>query len=266
MKTALILAVFAGLVLGQSAGRAAYDRANRLFEQRQYQECMNALDEALRLDPDLVPALTLRARLAMAINRYDVAKQSLERAISAEPSAWYPRFLYGFQLYQQNEMPAAIAALEKARDLNPRASEPALYLGLADEALGRTDQALSLYRRAVQLEDAAGKPHVETVLTLSHLLLLLGEFDECGRVIQHAAKVDPKSRDPHFEAGRLAMKLGNFAVAAREGEAALQLSSGDISDKQVHFLLTRAYRAMGRDAEAERHAAAVRALEQLRRN
>jgi Flp pilus assembly protein TadD len=104
------------------------------------------------------------------------------------------------------------------------------------------------------------------VLTLSHLLLLLGEFDECGRVIQHAAKVDPKSRDPHFEAGRLAMKLGNFAVAAREGEAALQLSSGDISDKQVHFLLTRAYRAMGRDAEAERHAAAVRALEQLRRN
>jgi len=248
----------AGLAFGQGGAQAAYDRANRLFNAHQYQDSMNALDEALRLDPKLVPALTLRAKLAMAIRRYDVAKESLERVIASDPAAWYPRFLYGFQFYQQNEMPAAIAALEKARELNPRAAETVLYLGLASESLGRTDAALGLYRRAVQLEEAAGKPHVETLLTLARLLLVLGDFDDCARVIERAAQVDPKSRDPHFEAGRLLLKKGEPAKAAQDGETALRLTSGDITDRQVHFLLVQAYRALGRDADAERHAAAVR--------
>jgi tetratricopeptide (TPR) repeat protein len=250
---------------GKVAGRAAPDRANRLFGAHQYQESMNALDEALRLDPNLVPALTLRARLAMAADRYDVAKESLERAIAAEPSSWYPRFLYGFQFYHQNEMPAAIASFEKAREMNPRDPESALYLGLAYESVGRTEEALALYRRAIQLEGAAGKLHSETLLICSRLLLVLGEFEECGRMIERAAKVDTTSRDPHFEAGRLLLKKGDPAQAAKEGEIALGLNKGDVTDRQVHFLLVQAYRATGQDADAARHAAAVRALDQVQK-
>ena len=259
MKALLLLvALLAGQA--QENARTIYERANRLFQDRKFQECMNALDEALRLDPKLVPALTLRARLAMAINRYDVAKESLERAIAADPASAYPRFLYGFQYYQQNEMPKAIAEFEKARDLDPRHAEAALYLGLAYESVGRTAEALELYRRAIQLEQDAGKPQVETLLTASRLLLLLGKFDECGRLIERASKLDPASRDPHFEAGRLWMKKGDPAKAAKEGEAALALRRGDITDRQIHFLLVQAYRAAGRDQDAEHHAEAFRAL------
>ena len=254
----LTLLLYAGVALGQGLAATAYERANRLFHERRFQDAMSALDDALRLDPKLVPALTLRARLAMALDRYDLAKDSLERAIAVDPSSWYPHFLYGFHFYQQNEMPSAITALKKARELNPQAPEPALYLGLAEESLGRTDEALTLYRRAVELEASTGKLDVETLLTLSRLLLLLGEFDECRRVIDRAAKLDPKSRDPHFEAGRLLLKKGQPARAAEEGEMALRLTSGDVTDRQAHFLLVQAYRAIGRDADAERHAAAVR--------
>jgi tetratricopeptide (TPR) repeat protein len=152
--------------------------------------------------------------------------------------------------------------LEKARGLNPQAAEPALYLGLAYESVGRTAEALTLYRRAVALEESIGRLHVETLLTLSRLLLLMGDFDECGRVIERAEKVDPKSRDPHFERGRLLLKKGEAGKAAEEGETALRLKSGDTTDRQAHFLLVQAYRAMGRDADAERHAAAVREMDQ----
>jgi tetratricopeptide (TPR) repeat protein len=78
----------------RSPGYASYQRANRMFTEKRYQDAMNLLDEALRLDPALVPALTLRSKLAMAINRYDVARRDLEKAIAADPSAWYARFLY----------------------------------------------------------------------------------------------------------------------------------------------------------------------------
>jgi tetratricopeptide (TPR) repeat protein len=248
-------------MLAYAQAPPAYDRADRLFRQGKYQESMSALDEALRLDPNFVPALTLRARLAMAINRYDAAKESLERAIAADPSSWYARFLYGFQYYQQNELPAAITAFEKARALNSRDPPTALYLGMAYEALGGTAEALALYRSAIQLEETAGKLHVETLLTGSRLLLLLGEFDECGRLTERARKLDPPSRDPHFEAARLSLKRGDAAKAAKEGEDALRLRTGDVTERQVHFLLVQAYRKMDRDAEAGRHAAALRALD-----
>jgi tetratricopeptide (TPR) repeat protein len=252
------------LALYQAAPNAqqAYEQANRLFTERKFQESMNSLDEALRLDPKLVPALTLRAKLAMAINRYDVAKESLERAIAAAPNAWYPQFLYGYHYYQQNEMPAAIDAFQKARKLNPRHPQSALYLGLAVEALGRTTEALPLYQTAIKLEEDAGNVDVETLLTTSRLLLLLGRLDESGRLIQRAAKLDPASRDPHFEAARLYLKQGAPAKAAAEGETALKIPRGDITDRQIHFLLVRAYRAAGDDPAAAKHAAALRSLDQ----
>ena len=261
-RIVIVLAVVAAAAAQQhSPGLAAYERANNLFREHKFQDSMNALDEALRLDPNLVPALTLRARLAMAANRYDVAQQSLKRAIAADPRSWYAQFLYGFQFYQQNEMPAAVAAFEQAHKLNPRDPQSALYLGLADEALGHTSEALELYSRAIRLEEEQGAVHVETLLTGARLLMLEGRFEEAAGLIARAAQADPQSRDPRFESARLWLKKGDASNAIAEGEAALRLKRGDITDRQVQFVLVQAYRSAGRDSEAEQHAAALRALE-----
>ena len=80
---ALLLAGWTAAQAPSSAGYPAYEKANRLFVAGKYQESFNAVDEALRLDPKLVPALTLKAKLAMAANRYDVARESLEQALAA---------------------------------------------------------------------------------------------------------------------------------------------------------------------------------------
>ena len=124
------------------------NRANRLFVAGKYQESFNAVDEALKLDPKLVPALTLKAKLSMAANRYDVARASLEQAIAADPSSWYAQFLYGFQFYQQNELPAANAGAgegvpaESARCAHvalsgPDAGEPGSNRGGSRRITGR---------------------------------------------------------------------------------------------------------------------------------
>ena len=118
-----------------------------------------------------------------------------------------------------------------------------------------------LYREAIRLEEAAGQLHVDTLMICARLLLVLGEFDEEERLLDRAVKFAPEARDPHFEACRLWLKKGDPARAAKEGELALGLR-GDASDRQVHYLLVQAYQAAGRDADAARHAAAVRALDQ----
>jgi len=268
IRIALLLFLLAPWTAAQappSAGYPAYEKANRLFVAGKYQESFNAVDEALRMDPKLVPALTLKAKLAMAANRYDVARESLERAIAADPSSWYAQFLYGFQFYRQNELPAAIQALEKARRLNPRDARTPLYLGLARESLGQTKEALETYREAIRLGEASGQLDTDMLLSCSRLLLRLGDFEACRVWIDRALKLAPNSRDPHFESARLLLKAGNAAGAAKEGEIALGLHIGDVTDRQVHFLLVQAYQTGGREQDAERHAAAIRAVEERER-
>jgi tetratricopeptide (TPR) repeat protein len=265
VKRVLIALLASGMAAAQGqapAARAAYERANRLFTDGKYQEAFNAVDEALWLDPKLAPALTLKAKLAMAANRYDVARDCLERAIAADPASFYAQFLYGFQFYQQNELPAAIRALEKARSMNPRDPRTRLYLGLARESLGETDEALESYREAIRLGEGSGQPDSDALLSGARLLMRLGKFEEARGWIDRALKIAPMSRDPHFESARLLLKTGDAAGAAKEGEMALQMRTGDVTDRQVHFLLVQAYQGSGREPEAERHAAAIRAIEE----
>ena len=87
---------------------------------------------------------------------------------------------------------------------------------------------------------------------------MLGDFDEAASLIDRALKLEPASRDVHFQSARLRMKKGEPASAAKEGETALKLRAGDATDRQIHFLLVQAYRTLGQDAEAARHAAAIR--------
>lgn len=159
-----------------SPGRDAYQRANALFAAGKFPEALAATEEALRLDPELVPALTLKAKLAMAGSRYDVARQCLERALRIDPRAAYAQFLYGLVAYLGNDLEAALPRFRKARQLSPADPRAAVYLGLTVESLGDPAQAMSLYEEAVRLERSAGEVHAETLLPGARLLLLLGRM------------------------------------------------------------------------------------------
>ena len=129
-----------------SPGYAAYERANGLFVAKKFPEALAAAEEALRLDPKLVPALTLKAKLAMAAYRLDVARQCLEQALAIDPKAPYAQFLYGLEAFLGNDLAEALPRLRKARQLSPTDPRAALYLGLTVESLGQPGEAMSLRR------------------------------------------------------------------------------------------------------------------------
>lgn len=249
------------MACGVSPGFPAYERANKLFVAKRFPESMSAIEEALRLEPRLVPALTLKAKLAMAVNRFDIARDSLERALRSDPRSHYAQFLYGLQFYMSADLQSALPQFEKARLLNPTDGRTVLYIGLTQESLGRNAAALSAYREALGLEDAAGAPQVETLLAGARLMLLLGRADEGRQWIDRALKLEPGSRAAHFEAARLMLANGAARRAAVEGETALSLPGADVADSQIHYLLIRAWRESGQTAKAAGHADAVRLLE-----
>jgi tetratricopeptide (TPR) repeat protein len=244
-----------------SPGSAAYERANALLIEKKLPEALAAVDEALRLDPKLVPALTLKAKLAMAASRLDVARRCLEEALALDPRAAYAQFLYGLEAYLGNELKEALPRFRKARQLSPNDPRAALYLGLTVESLGQPVEAMFLYEEAVRLERSAGEPHAETLLPGARLLLLTGRLEECERWLRQALKLSPDSRDAHFELARLLLKKGDAAQAAAEGETALRLSEGVVTDEAIRYQLVKAYRLSGMPEKAETHAAMIRAQE-----
>ena len=244
-----------------SPGYAAYEKANQLFIAKKLPEAVAAVDEALRLDPKLIPALTLKAKLGMAAGQFEVARQCLERALAIDPRAQYAQFLYGLEAYLSNDLAAALPRLRKARELNPQDPRAALYLGLTVESLGKPEEALSLYEDAVRLERSAGTLDAETLLPGAKLLLLLGRLNDSESWLHQAEEISPNSRDVHFELARLLLKKGDASQSAAEGEKALALSDGVVTDASIHYLLIRAYKESGKPDRAEMHAEIMRAQE-----
>lgn len=256
----LLLCITAVSAQGVSSGAAAYDRANALFEKGQFDAALKELDNALHADPKLVPALTLKAKLAMMINRYDVARECLDTAVAADPTGAYPQFLLGFLFYRQDKMPDAERELQKAQKLNPSDPRSALYLGMTEETLGRLAEAMAQYERAMRLEEATGHPNADAWIACARLLMVEGNLDRAGKLLADAVRIEPNSRDAQFQSARLALQIGKTNEAIAAGEKALRLS-GETADRQIHFLLVQAYRMAGKDAEAAQHAAAIRAGE-----
>ncbi|HEY3839825.1 MAG TPA: tetratricopeptide repeat protein [Bryobacteraceae bacterium] len=219
-------------------------------------EALSSLEQALKLDPKLIPALTLYAKIAMSMNRLELARESLERALAVDPKAAYARFLYGLSYYLGNDLAHALPEFERARAANPKDGRASLYLGLTYESTGRTGEAMRMYEESVRVG-----PSTEGYLAGARLLYLEGRLDECERWIRDALKLEPDSRDAHFELARLLLREQKMEPAAMEGERALELREGAVTDSQIHYLLIRAYRDIA-PALSRQHAEALRLLEE----
>ncbi|MEO8126090.1 MAG: tetratricopeptide repeat protein [Bryobacteraceae bacterium] len=242
-----------------AAAAEHYTRANAYFGQQRFTEAEAELVAALHEDPNLVAALTLKGKLAMALNRFDEAREAFVRAGELQPKSAYVQFLLGFFYYVDNDFQKAIPALEIARQLNPNDSRAVFYLALSQDGLGAADAAVPLYEKTIELEKSGGHPTPDVHVAYARLLFSLGRYEDAEKQVMLALGLDPKSRDAHYELGRLWFEKGEFAKAAAEGEIALAIPGVGTLDRQIHFLLARSYAKAGRKDLADYHLAKFKA-------
>jgi len=236
-----------------------YQKAAALFQQQQYEQSLAALDEALKLNPRLVPALTLKARLAMAVNRFDIAKASLLQAVEIEPGVAGNHFLLGFCYYVDNDFKNALPPLERSKQLQPDDARTHFFLALTWEALARPDDAIASYEQSLKVEKNGGGILADTLVAYARLLFTLGRYGESEALIDRALTAAPDSRDAHYEKGRLLFERRAYAEAIRHGKKALEQPGAGTTERQIHFLLARAYAKSGQKELAEIHLAKFRA-------
>jgi len=117
------------------------------------------LEEALRHDPAYAEAWAMSAFTYLNDVRFSATREqdleradaAVRRALALAPDSDGVRVLEGRLHYEQRNMPLALAAFERAAELNPNNVSALGFRGAALVMLGRPDEALAQIDQAIRL-------------------------------------------------------------------------------------------------------------------
>ena len=133
-----------------------------------------------------------------------------------ESNAWYN---FGATLYRARKLDQAIAAYERAIELDPKYTPPHNGLGNAYRELGRDKDAIAAYGRAIELDPKFAHPHYG----LGNVYRVLGLNEDAIAAYGRAVELDPKFAHPHNGLGNVYRTLSRNEDAIAAYERAIEL-------------------------------------------
>jgi len=190
-----------------------------------------AYEEALRRDPNFVPALVgLAGRLVSG-----ASTALLERGPA---------------------LARAEALLTRAEKLAPRTESVHIVFGILHKVRRDYDAALASFRRALELNPIYSKAHGY----IGHTMALMGQAEQGLKHITYAMQIAPEPSAMHFWtlfAGRAEIELGHYQAAIDWLKRSIAIVP---NNPAVHAHLASAYALLGDTANAARHADAFETL------
>ena len=116
-----------------------------------YKEAKAEYNAALQIDANNILAQLNMAYLYIQTKDYSSADSILTR-LSTDDPGFQVYFLLGKSKYLQKKYPEAVQNLLSARDTNPTDTETLYYLGLSYKGLGNKDEAVKVFKRALEFD------------------------------------------------------------------------------------------------------------------
>jgi tetratricopeptide (TPR) repeat protein len=242
------------------AAEMAREIAWRGFEGRTLHEDTQAkitLREALLADlPESDETLAARAELQYTLGglywadrQYERAEECLRAALegarrtdNARLEAWCRNGL-GIVYSDLGRYQEAVTEYRRAIELDPKYAAPHNGLGNVYGDLGRYQEAVTEYRRAIELDPKYATPHNG----LGNVYGDLGRHEEAIAAYQRAIELDPKYTYPHNGLGNVYADLGRYEEAIAAYQQAIEL---DPQYATPHNSLGSVYYTLGRHQEA----------------
>jgi tetratricopeptide (TPR) repeat protein len=205
----------------------------------------------LQFDPTNVDALNLMSVLALTAGDGANAAALAESARTYQPD-WFLSYLnLGNALQTLGRMDEAVDAFQKAITLNPDSAESFVNLSAALDRAGRHDDAADMAVKAIMIAPDMADAHVN----FGNALLGLGSPGEAVEAYVKATGLEPDNALAWFNLGNAHAALAEWDEAIGAYRRAVTLADGPVKQ----FNLGNALRAALRLDEAE--AAFSRALE-----
>ena len=188
------LAYFDEAVKFDKQNDAAYAKLGAIYDSKgQKDKAAVNYEKALAINHDYS---TLYAPLGLDyIDSGDIAKAEscLQKADAAHIDNVDVRFLRGVILFKQNRNDEALAALNRALELDGRFAEAQYYRGQILDRTGQTDQAIVAYQRAVEIQPT----FAPATFDLGVAYYNKGDYAAAANAYQETIKNDPNNYQAH---------------------------------------------------------------------
>jgi tetratricopeptide (TPR) repeat protein len=135
-------------------------------------EARRAWERALEEDMSMYPARAALARLALRERHTTEAADHMAQAVDLAPNDAVMQFEYGNALVAANRRDDAIAAYQRAVQLEPYWAEPYMRLGIVFDNAGRPAEALFAYRAYLE---RAPRRHGPAIQRITERIAALGQ-------------------------------------------------------------------------------------------
>jgi tetratricopeptide (TPR) repeat protein len=187
-------------------------------------KALSYMEQAIQLDPNYAAAWAQRSQVLETMAGYSFiessqgfrrARESAEKAISLDPdlAAGYLR-LATIQMSHDWDWAGAEVSLRKAAMLEPGSAEVTHGQAYLARRLGRTDEAIELYKLAVGLDPL----RANFQLTLGYELFDQGRYEEALAALQKAEELNPQLSSLYMTRGKIFFSEGRKEEALAEME------------------------------------------------
>ena len=230
--------------------------------QGKYQEVAQQCEKLLPNYPSHAHLHFLRGLAARHLKDRGTAIEYLQKATELNPNILAYYFTLAQQLYDVYQLRSALAAIQKAVQLNPKNDGAYALMGLIYSAGKYYDQAVEAFNKAVTLQD----PGNSNVLLTYESLLYIYEMrrDDAG-IMEVMASAREKHQDlpPLIVEAKCKRRQGDPEGAVQDLEAIIAnpikanrlpgalIEMGIIQDKLGHYDLAYDYIARGQDTQRQ---------------
>lgn len=190
---------------------------------------LEALTDAHCIAPVSVTVLNNRARVLLAMGRKDDAVADYEEVMRLDSTLTEPYFYRGMVAFSIGDLEAAEADFEHLRSVDPDGQPTLVALAALHTARGQNEEALSLYRKLVDIS-----PDAEYYSGLIENQLALERLSEAAETIAKAIESYPV--DPDFYVFRALLNKRRYLYDDARDDARRAVSLG-ANAAQVNALL-----------------------------
>ena len=240
--------IITSLVRGQPAGAMPSDAvdATRIEPVENYMEtgrlpqAESAFREAVAREPQRDDLWLIYGQILRNCGRFEAAMAAMERAMELNPEhATLAHFEIGMSLLNTQRHAEAADAFAQSVALKPELGSGWINIAIACCLCDRYEQAADAARRAITLMPQNAESHVQ----LSNALLRLGRKDEARAAAEEAIRVDPNAASGHHALGSVLLETNEPAKAIESLDRAMKL---DPHNWTVHQQLEQARAAVSK--------------------